>query len=96
MHDSIKHVYSLTVYSFYSSVLEDTSGLFLSLEKALGMSFEMSSIIKTKCTFQLNKRNVSFKITVSGRWKTQSISVETAHCVKSVVNFSVAPPWYII
>ena len=39
------------VYSFHSPILEETSGLFLSPEKALGMSFEMSSIIKTKCSF---------------------------------------------
>ena len=39
------------VYSFHFPILEETSGLFLSPEKALGMSFEMSSIIKTKCSF---------------------------------------------
>lgn len=39
------------VYSFHSPILEETSGLFLSPEKALGMSFEMSSIIKTKYSF---------------------------------------------
>lgn len=82
------------VYSFPSLIL-DSSGLFLSLEKALGMRFEMSSLIKTKCFLSPTKENISLKITVSCS-KTTFYGGEAAHSAESVANLSTAPAWRMV